>query len=123
MKIKITSQNKKHYLLIISKGTLSVTEDLLEHAEMIYVEISKYKQNKILIEESKTVFPQSLFAYSDLVKFYEKLPPESRQLRIAAVIPESDKKIAEFWETACANRGFEFRAFAAIKEAESWLIN
>jgi hypothetical protein len=93
MKIKITSQNKKDYLLIISKGTLSVTEDLFEHAEMIYVEISKYKQNKILIEESKTVFPQSLFAYSDLVKFYEKLPPESRQLRIAAVIPNLTKKL------------------------------
>ena len=124
MNLQITSQNKTSHLLIVSKGVLSVKEDLFKQTELIYREIIKHKHSRILIEESQTSFPQSLFTYSDLVKFYQDFPPEARLLKIAIVIPatDTDRKIADFWEVACLNKGFDFRAFSSAKEAENWLI-
>lgn len=122
MEIDITSKKEKDYLLIVSKGILSVKEDLLAHANMIYNEISKYHLKKILIEETGTIFPQSLFSYSDLVKHYiNELPAGLMSLKIAIVIKESDKKMAEFWETVCGNKGFRFQSFTTLKAAENWI--
>lgn len=124
MNLQLKTKNKKTHLLIVSKGTLSVKEDLFKHAELIYREIVKHTQTNILIEESETTFPQSLFDYADLVNFYREFPPDVRLLKLAAVIRADNtaKKIAEFWETACANKGFQFRAFTSMHEAEAWLL-
>lgn len=122
MEISITSQRTRDYLLIVSKGRLSVTADLLAHATLIYREIIKYDLNKVLLEATGTIFPQSLFAYSDLVNFYvANLPAGLRSLKMAVIVKEADQKLAEFWETVCANKGFQFRVFTALQVAENWL--
>jgi len=97
-------------------------EDLFVHADRAYQEILKFDKEKILIELIETTFPLSLFDYSDLVKHYmNNLPPELKLLKIAVVISEVYKNIAEFWETVCNNKGFEFNAFTSLHEAEVWL--
>ncbi len=122
MEISLTSKKTRDYLLIVSKGRLSVTADLLMHATMMYREIIKYDLKKVLLEATGTIFPQSLFAYSDLVNFYVvNLPAGLRALKMAVVIKESDQKMAGYWETVCANKGFQFQVFTTLPAAESWL--
>ena len=122
MELNITSKKEKEYLLIISKSKMSMKEDLLTHAESVYNEISKHDAKKVLVNGTEVTFPQSLFAYFDLVKFYiNGLPMALKTIKIAVVIKEADKKVVEYWEVVCANKGFEFRAFINFKEAENWL--
>ena len=122
MAISITSEDKKEYLLIVSIGTLVTKEDLFKHAETIYAEIAKSKKQKILIEETETILPLSLFSYPDLVTYYqEHLPFEIRFLKIAVITSEKYKSVGDFWETVCNNKGFQYFAFTDFQSAHNWL--
>jgi len=124
MDITITSKTERDYFLIESKGVLKSKEDLCEHAEIIYKEISDHGAKKILIYEPETQFPLGLFTYFDVVHFYlDSLPFEIRFLKIAIVIAKEYKEIADFWETVCVNRGLKYYAFTSFQEAHNWLIN
>ncbi|MES2646346.1 MAG: hypothetical protein V4717_05690 [Bacteroidota bacterium] len=123
MSFTLSAQNKKEYLLVISKGIVSMTDGLIEHSTKIYQEIKKFGKEKILVDDTETRFPLSLFNYSDLVNHYvANLPPETKDLKIAIVISDSFRSMADFWETICQNKGYQFRVFGDIQEAHNWLI-
>jgi len=123
MNITITSEEKDEYLLIESNGFIENKYDLFEHAEMIYAEIIKYDKKKILINQLGTKFPLELFSYLELANTYgDNFPFELRYLKLAIVVSEPFRKIADFWETACVNRGFQFFSFSSVDEAHYWLI-
>jgi hypothetical protein len=124
MDLTITSQNKKEYLLIESKGSLETKEDLFEHSRLLYNEIIKHGAKKILIDEPATHFPLEIFPYFDLVKNYiDNFPPEVRSLKIAIVIAEEYKEIGDSWEALCVSRGLQFFAFISFEEAIDWLLD
>jgi hypothetical protein len=123
MSFTLKSRKKKEYLLIISKGVLSMTEDLVSHSNRVYMETKKFKKQKILVDDTETTFPLSLFNYSDLVNHYVmNFPPEIKQFQVAIVIAEAFKSMAEFWETVCINKGYQFRVFSTVQEAHNWLV-
>ena len=123
MNITITSQNKKEYLLIESKGSLETKEDLFEHSQMLYDEIVKHGSQKILINEVETNFPLELFHYFGLVQNYEdNFPPEIRNLKIAIVVSNDYKDVAASWEALCQSRGLQFFAFTSFQDAVSGLF-
>ena len=118
----ITSEERKDYLLIVSKANLVTKEDLFKQAEAIYAEIVKNKKQKILIEQTETSFPLNLLSYTDLVTYYQDhLPPEVRYLKIAIVISKKYESVGNFWETFCNNRAFQYLAFTDLQKAHSWL--
>jgi hypothetical protein len=119
----ITSDNNTEYLLVRSAGSLQNESDLFKHARLIYEEFKKHHNKKIMIDALATEFPSDLFAYYELIQFYiEKLPPEIRELRLACVISPAYSNAGKFWQTASNNRGFQYRAFTSVREAEEWLI-
>ena len=123
MNITITSQNKKEYLLIESKGLIKTKEDLFMHSRMINDEIMKHDSKKILINEPETHFPLELFPYFGLVKEYvDNFPPEIRFLKIAIVVSDEYKEVADSWETLCVSRGLQYFAFTSFQEASDWLL-
>ena len=123
MNITITSVNTDDYLIVTSVGSVENTNDLNSHAELVYKEISKYNNKKILADFTKTTFPLDFLPYYDLVKFYEShLPAAIRFLKIAAVISTKFEEPGKFWETVAVNRGFEYHSFTSMEEAHRWLI-
>ena len=123
MDITITSQNKDEYLLLESRGSIQTKEELFMHSHMVYEEIRKYGAKKILINEPETHFPVELFPYFGLVKEYtDNFPPEIRALKIAIVVADEYKEVAETWETLCVSRGLQYFAFTSFEEASEWLL-
>ena len=123
MSITITSQNKKEYLLIESKGSIETKEELFAHSRMLYDEIAKYGAQKILINEPETYFPLELFPYFGLVQNYEdNLPAEVRNLKIAIVVSNDYKDVAANWEAICQSRGLQYFAFTSYQDAISCLF-
>lgn len=123
MNIIITSADKKEYLLVESKGMAVSKEDLILHCQLVFKEILKYNCNKILINEPDTIFSLEITHYFELIKNYvDTLPPETRKLKIAAVVAPKYKAVAETWETLCGTRGFNYFAFTSFDKAEDWLL-
>ena len=110
--------------MIESKGEILKKTDLFEHSRLIYEEIIKHDNNKILVNEPEMHFPQDLFSYLALVRHYiDEFPPEIQLLKIAIVVSAQYQEIAKFWEIACQNRGFPYFTFTSFQEAHNWLIN
>lgn len=119
----ITSQNNADYLLIRSVASLKNENDLIQHAILVFDEYKKYGNKKVVLDGLETGFPSDLFPYYDLVQFYiEKFPPEVREIKLACVISPEYTRIGKFWETTSNNRGFRYRAFTSLREAEEWIM-
>ena len=119
----ITSGNNTDYLLIRSVASLKDEDDLIKHAMLVFEEYKKYDNKKIVLDGLATEFPSDLFPYYDLVQFYiEKFPPDVREIKLACIISPEYTRIGKFWETASNNRGFKYRAFTSLREAEEWLM-
>ena len=56
-------------------------------------------------------------------RMYDELGLDRSELRIAIVIPPADdlQQIVRFYETACLNRGWRVKVFAAFEPAVAWL--
>jgi len=120
----LTSQNNADYLLIRSEASLKDEHDLIQHALLVYDEYKKYENHKVILDGLATRFPSDLFPYYDLVQFYiEKFPPEIRKIKLACIISPEYSRIGKFWETASNNRGFKYRAFTSLREAEEWMMD
>jgi len=120
----ITSQNNDDYLLIRSEAILKDENDLIQHAMLVFEEYKKYDNKKVILDGLETHFPSDLFPYYDLVQFYiEKFPPEVREIKLACIISPEYSRIGKFWETASNNRGFNYRAFTSLRDAEEWMMD
>jgi hypothetical protein len=120
MEISISAKKKKDYLLIVSKGRLSVAADLLAHATMMYREIIKYDLDKVLLELTGTVLPQSLFAYYDLVNFYvANLPAKLRSLKMAVIVKELIKKWRNFGKPSVPTKDSGSKVLSAYKQQQA----
>lgn len=119
----ITSENNADYLLIRSVASLKNEEDLIKHAMLVFDEYKKYDNKKVVLDGLATAFPSDLFPYYDLVQFYiEKFPPDIREIKLACIISPEYTRIGKFWETVSNNRGFQYRAFTSLREAEEWIM-
>ncbi len=123
MNLTITSAEKNQYLLVESKGSAINKEGLIHHCQLVFEEIARHDCGKILINEPDTNFSLELTDYFDLVRGYvDTLPPETRKLKIAAVVASQYKEVADTWETLCLSRGFKYFAFTCFDKAEEWLL-
>jgi hypothetical protein len=119
----ITSESNADYLLIRSVASLKDENDLIQHAMLVFDEYKKHDNKKVVLDGLATEFPSDLFPYYDLVQFYmEKFPPEVRDITLACIISPEYTRIGKFWETVSNNRGFKYRAFTSLREAEEWLM-
>lgn len=124
MDITYTSSVKNNYLLIEAKGHLRTNEDLLAHADLIYLELSKFELKKILIAETEMRFPQGLFLYPDVVDHVDQnLPVDMKLYKIAMLTSKKYEKIGEFWQVLCLNAGLQYAAFTDYQKAEEWLLS
>jgi hypothetical protein len=67
--------------------------------------------------------PRELEFFALPARMYDELGLDRSELRIAIVLPPVDdlQQIVRFYETACLNRGWRVKVFAAFEAAVAWL--
>jgi len=120
MDITINTEVRREYLYIECKGEVVSAEELIAQSELIYQLFLKHNPSKILLYEMEMDFPSGLSAYLNLVNHYaDNFGPEVKSIRVAVVIKDKYREIADFWETVCLNRGFQYQTFTDFNQAEN----
>jgi hypothetical protein len=76
-----------------------------------------------LVDASKAELAVSLFDLLDLPARQYDRESMNRRIRVAVVPPSlpNDLELAQFYETACLNRGWQVQLFPNRKDAIEWL--
>ena len=80
--------------------------------------------NRLLVDATEISLAASL---ADLYGLPAEQYPEEgadRASRLALILPSAakERKAAQFYETACRNRGWNVKAFSGQREAIEWLV-
>lgn len=122
MKTTASFEDNGAYLTVTVKGEVTNTDDLLELSAGINSEYQKFGHSKIVVDLSKLALPHSLYTYFALVDNYSTvLSPELESANVALAVAEEYSAIAEFYELACANRGYNYVVFLSVDKAVEWI--
>ena len=121
MSKKLKVQVTENYLLISDEGTRSDLTGAIKGTENIVAAAKKYNRQLVLADYRKVHYDIPLTDAYNLVKVYENKVPEYRSLIMAAVVDRRDREIAKFWESVSLKRGYSFKIFDSINDAENWL--
>jgi hypothetical protein len=122
MDLSISSDPETDYLQIALAGAATDIEDMKLFVKRIYDEIMKHGIRKILLDYSKYQPPDPLIYQAQLVKFFpEELSEEIRHWKVAIVMDSMYKRIADFWELFAKNRGYSYKVFYSLEEAQTYM--
>ena len=122
MKLTLSSKIENDYLIVEASGSIADIEEYKLIAKRYCTEIMKYDIKKIIIDESKMKYPNSLVLQSDIVKYYSVgLPNELRFWKLACVVDRNMIDIAKFWEFKATESEYNHKAFESIEEAKAWI--
>jgi hypothetical protein len=114
----------KEYLFIRSIGIINNLDEWLENDKRIFDLIVKHKVKKLVLDSQEVTYPESVISTYQMVdSYFANYPIEARTWFIAVIIKNKYKKLGEFWETACKNRGFMYRVFYNLEDATEWVKN
>ena len=122
MNIKISSTEKRGYLLIHVNGKIKDLQDWSWYAHRCYLEASKKDYSKILIDGRLLKLSPGGIDAREMVKSYvEEMPFEIRFYKLAVVLDPVWKQIGDCWEAESQKNGFGYRVYYDIKEAIKYL--
>ena len=118
----IDFEKKDKYLLVVGEGERRDLLTLAEGTKKIYSFIEETKSRLVLVDYRKVNFLiQNMDAFNS-VRFYESKLPELKTIILAAVVNEDNVHIGDVWGKFAASRGFNFKVFTDLVEAENWLL-
>ena len=110
MILALSSKIENDYLIVEASGSIADIEDYKLLAKRYCDEIMKYDIKKIIIDESKMKYPNSLVLQRDIVEHYSVGPPEEfRFWKLACVVDRNMIEIAKFWK-----KGIDYRVRKGI---------
>lgn len=109
------------YLIITAKGSRKNFHDVaLENTEMVK-EIDKYNPTKILLDHREVSYEVNQSDALNLVRLYEKQHERFAGILLACCVSEKYLSLGKYWAEIAQKRGYNFKAFANMAEAASWL--
>lgn len=108
-------------LRVKATGTDENLEEVQRYGAALISACVKANCDKILIDERDLVYTLDTLDTYLLAEYFAKNVP--RVASAAIVCQPQHFQDATFWETAAVNRGFKFRVFTSIEQAEKWLEN
>ena len=104
-----------------------VTDDDFKEATAKAIGLARANNtNRFLIDDSEWEGGASVLGLLELPEIHEELEAD-RASRAALVLPPPSRaaevRDAQFYETACRNRGWYVRVFPTREEAIEWLAN
>ena len=121
MESNFTIEKKDNYTLIIGEGERNDLASLVEGTKKIQQIAKENNTNHLLLDYRKVKLSVPLTEAYNIVKIYEKKMPGFSNLVMAAVVKKLDWDIAKFWESVRNKRGYTFKVFSQMNEANRWL--
>ena len=121
MESNFTIEKKDNYTLIIGEGERNDLASLVEGTKKIQQIAKENNTNHLLLDYRKVKLSVPLTEAYNIVKIYEKKMPGFSNLVMAAVVKKLDWEIAKFWESVSNKRGYTFKVFSQMNEANRWL--
>ena len=119
----ITSRKENDYLVINATAKIDTDQQYQELVKQYCDEAVKNGSTKLIIDESKVDYAQSLLLQSEIVSFYSSgdLPGEFREWKIACIIQPGFMIYGEFWEKLAREKGFNQKAFTSMESARTFM--
>ncbi len=113
---------RDRYLYIRVSGLQTNRQDQLDYYNELIAVYNQYRPHRVLIDETGVESRLRIVdLYSSSKEYGSVFPPEIRKLKVAVLDRGQSPERLKFWEDASNNRGFNFRGFLAVEEAEQWL--
>lgn len=114
---------KQHtlYLLVTSKGVRTNLASIAESAEKLNEMASQLKTPFMLLDYRKVKFNVPLTHASELMRLHESKMENLKNVTMAVVISQKERKLAEVWREISEKKGLWFTLFDDFDEAEQWL--
>lgn len=121
MKNESSIEVKDGYLLVTSKGVRSEFNSVIEGTNKINEAAKNYGLKYVLADYRNVKYDVPIADAFNLVKVYENKLPIFNEIIICAVTNEESLEIAQFWESICNRRGYNYKVFTDFDKAEHWL--
>ncbi len=116
--------NERQIVEVVYSG--NVTADELRESTSTLIQMEKQDGlNRFLIDTSNMVLDAALVDIYNLPAKQYTDEQADRNARLALIMASTprEKEAAQFYETACVNRGFDVKAFTERQQAFAWLAS
>ncbi len=122
MDMGLKFEKRDKYLLVTGEGERNDLTSITEGTKKINESAAKFGTNFLLIDYRNVTYNVDLPQAYNIVKVYESQVPEIKKITIAAVGNPKNMELIKFWESISNRRGFRYKVFTAIEDAEQWLL-
>jgi hypothetical protein len=118
----VSFELKEKYLMVIGHGKRDNLTSMAEAAAQIYEKVIETKSRYLLVDYRNLQINVHLSEAFNIVKRYEAVQPELKNLTIAAVFAGKGLDFGKYWKDVSRQRGFFIEIFEDIPMAEEWLL-
>jgi len=118
----VSFELKEKYLLITGLGKRDKLADMAEASAQIYAKVRETKSRYLLVDYCKLQINVHLSEAFNIVKRYETIQPELKNVVIAAAFQGKGLEFGNYWKEIARQRGFFIEIFEDLKIAEAWLL-
>src|SRR5882672_7558965 len=118
----VSFELREKYLLITGLGKRDKLAEMAEASAQIYAKVRETKSRYLLVDYCKLQINVQLHEAFNIVKRYETIQPELKNVIIAAAFKGKGLEFGSYWKEIGRQRGFFIEIFEDLKMAESWLL-
>jgi len=118
----LTFELKDNYLLVVGYGKRDNLMAMNQASAQIYEKVLETKSRYLLMDYRNLQVNLHLSEAFNIVKRYESVLPELRNLKIAGVFSEQGLAFGRYWKEVSQQRGFLIEVFEEYEAAEVWLL-
>ena len=118
----VSFELREKYLLITGLGKRDKLAEMAEASAQIYAKVRETKSRYLLVDYAKLQINVHLHEAFNIVKRYEAIQPELKNVIIAAVFQGKGLEFGNYWKEIALQRGFFIEIFEEVKVAEAWLL-
>jgi hypothetical protein len=117
----VSFELRDRYLLVIGHGQRDNLASMAQASALIYEKVLETKSRYLLVDYRNLQVNVYMNEAFNIVKRYEVIQPELKNLIIAAVFGEKSRAFGKYWKDIGRQRGFFIESFDDMHEAEEWL--
>jgi hypothetical protein len=114
---------KRHsYLLVEGSGVRDNLKAIFDSMLSFSQIVREAKSDYVLVDYSRVTTHVSISDVFNITRLYETQGTVLSRLCLSIVINPSEIQFEKIWEEICQKRGFNFKIFLGVEEAETWLL-
>jgi hypothetical protein len=118
----VSFELKDKYLLVIGHGKRDSLSEMAQASAQIYDKVLETKCSYLLVDYRRLEINVHMNEAFNIVKRYEVVQPELKNLVMAAVFEGRGLVFGNYWKDIGRQRGFFIEIFEDMKVAEEWLL-